>query len=75
MKAWRDTQLSLASELKSLLPEQAKGVAPALVTAMLTGVGANPVALGVGVGVGLGHARGKDWTESIEEQESVPLQS
>ncbi|HEX5369422.1 MAG TPA: hypothetical protein VFY10_08420 [Dehalococcoidia bacterium] len=53
VKAWQDTQLSLASELKSILPEQAKGVAPALVTAMLTGVGANPVALGVGVGVGL----------------------
>jgi hypothetical protein len=53
VKAWRDTQVSLASELKSVLPEQAKGIAPTLITAMLTGVGANPVTVGVGVGVGL----------------------
>lgn len=53
VNAWRDTQLSLTSELKSVLPEQAKGVSSALLTAMLTGVGANPVALGAGVGVGL----------------------
>jgi hypothetical protein len=53
VKAWRDTQVSLASELKSVLPEQAKGIGTALITAMLTGVGANPIAVGVGVGVGL----------------------
>ena len=53
VKAWRDTQVSLASELKCVLPEQAKGIAPTLITAMLTGVGVNPVAVGVGVGVGL----------------------
>src|SRR5262249_36323224 len=32
VQAWRDTHLSLGSELKSVLPEQAKGVAPALIT-------------------------------------------
>jgi len=53
VKAWRDTQVSLVSELKSVLPEQAKGVAPPLITALLTGVGANPIVVGVGVGVGL----------------------
>jgi hypothetical protein len=47
VKAWRDTQVSLTSELKTALPEQARGVSAAVITAMLTGVGTNPVAVGV----------------------------
>jgi hypothetical protein len=33
--------------LKTALPEQARGVSAAVITAMLTGVGTNPVAVGV----------------------------
>jgi hypothetical protein len=53
VEAWRDTQLSLVHELRSILATQVEAVAPTLITALLVNAGVSPVTVGVGVGVGL----------------------